>query len=125
MNYHSLKDPNVKASFGQALLASLAPDGGLWMPDDLPHFSSDELAKLGAMSFADCAAKLARYFVDDSFSDNDLKDICRDAYDFEMPLRAIDGKIMDAAMPEPESAYFLELGPRKGGVRASGYEPEI
>ena len=109
MNYHSLKNPNVKASFGQALLASLAPDGGLWMPDDLPHFSSDELAKLGAMSFADCAAKLARYFVDDSFSDNDLKDICRDAYDFEMPLRAIDGKVMDAAMPEPESAYFLEL----------------
>jgi len=77
MNYHSLKSPHVKASFDKALLASLAPDGGLWMPDELPHFTSDELAKLGAMSFGDCAAKLARHFVDDSFSDEDLKHICR------------------------------------------------
>lgn len=109
MNYHSLKDPHVKAGFGEALLASLAPDGGLWMPDKLPHFSPEEMAELGAMSFGDCAAKLARHFVDDSFSDDDLKAICRDAYDFEMPLRAIDGRVMDAAMPEAESAYFLEL----------------
>ena len=109
MNYHSLKDPHVKASFGDALLASLAPDGGLWMPDSLPQFTSDELAKLGAMSFGDCAAKLARHFVDDSFSDEDLKHICRDAYDFDMPLRAVNGKVMDAAMPEAESAYFFEL----------------
>ena len=109
MQYHSLKDPNLKVPFGEALLASLAPDGGLWMPDSLPRFSDDELAKLGAMSFADCAAKLARYFVDDSFSDADLRALCRDAYDFEMPLRAINGKVMDAAMPEAESAYFLEL----------------
>lgn len=109
MNYHSLKDPHIKASFGEALLASLAPDGGLWMPDSIPHFSSDELAQLGAMSFGDCAAKLARHFVDDSFSDDDLKALCRDAYDFDMPHRAIDGKVMDAAMPEAESAYFLEL----------------
>ena len=109
MNYHSLKDPHVKASFGEALLASLAPDGGLWMPDSLPRFNTDELATLGAMSFGDCAAKLARHFVDDSFSDDDLKDICRDAYNFEMPHRAIDGRVLDAAMPEPESAYFMEL----------------
>ena len=109
MNYHSLKSPHVKASFDKALLASLAPDGGLWMPDELPHFTSDELAKLGAMSFGDCAAKLARHFVDDSFSDEDLKHICRDAYNFDMPLRAINGKVMDAAMPEAESAYFFEL----------------
>ena len=109
MNYHSLKNSHVKAGFGEALLASLAPDGGLWMPDSLPHFSPEEMAELGAMSFGDCAAELARHFVDDSFSDDELKAICRDAYDFEMPLRAIDGRIMDAAMPEAESAYFLEL----------------
>lgn len=109
MNYHSLKNPHTKASFGDALLASLAPDGGLWMPDSLPRFTDDQMAELGAMSFADCAAKLASYFVDDSFTDADLRAICRDAYDFEMPLRTINGQVMDAAMPEAESAYFLEL----------------
>lgn len=109
MTYHSLKDPHVKASFGQALLASLTPDGGLWMPDNLPVFDDRQQAELGAMSFADCAAALARYFVDDNFSDAALKEICRDAYDFDMPLRTVNGRLLDAAMPEPESAYFLEL----------------
>jgi threonine synthase len=109
MIYHSLKDRHVKAKFGEALLASLTPDGGLWMPDTLPVFDDEAQARLGAMSFADCAAALARHFVDDSFSNEALTRICRDAYDFEMPLRTVNGRVMDAAMPEAESAYFLEL----------------
>ena len=109
MHYHSLKTANVKASFADALLASLAPDGGLWMPDSLPHFTPEQTAKMGAMSFADCAATLARYFVDDSFSDDDLRSLCRDAYDFPMPLVENTGRVMDSATPEIASDYFLEL----------------
>ncbi len=110
MRYYSHSNPSLKASFSKALLASLAPDGGLWMPETIPNVSRDEQAELGAMSFADCAAKLARYFVDNKFSDNDLKLLCRDAYDFSLPIRTIDGHDLDPAMPE--SSYdelILEL----------------
>lgn len=109
MKYHSLNDPKIEARFGEALLASLAPDGGLWMPNSLPQFSAKQTAAMGAMSFADCAAELARYFVDDRFSHDDLIALCRDAYDFPMPLRAPDGAVMDVATPEIGNAYFLEL----------------
>ena len=68
MNYHSHSDSKVTARFGDALLASLAPDGGLWMPDKIPYFTPETTAKMGAMSFADCAAQLARHFVDDRFN---------------------------------------------------------
>lgn len=109
MKYHSLNNPETRASFGEALLASLAPDGGLWMPDSLPRFTPAQTAEMGAMSFADCAAALARYFVDERFSNDDLTALCRDAYDFAMPLRALDGTVMDSAVPEIGQAYFLEL----------------
>lgn len=109
MKYHSLNNPDITASFGDALLASLAPDGGLWMPDSLPRFTPEQTAKMGAMSFADCAATLARHFVDERFTQEDLQAICRDAYDFSMPLKMLDGTVMDAATPEPGRAYFLEL----------------
>lgn len=109
MKYHSHSNPNLRADFGQALLASLAPDGGLWMPDSLPKFSPDQLAQMGAMSFAHCAAKLARHFVDASFSDEDLLAICEDAYDFPLPMVTRNGYELDAAIPEDEDEFFLEL----------------
>ena len=109
MNYHSHSDSNLKARFGDALLASLAPDGGLWMPDKIPHFNESQTAKMGAMSFADCAATLARHFVDGRFSDENLTNLCRDAYDFPVPLVALNGTPLDAATPEIADEYMLEL----------------
>ena len=109
MIYHSHSDPSLSASFGDALLASLAPDGGLWMPDKIPHFAPEETAKMGAMSFGDCAAVLARHFTDERFSEDDLKTLCRDAYSFPVPLKTLSGSVMDAATPEKADEYILEL----------------
>ena len=110
MNYHSLKDEQQKASFSTALLSSLAPGGGLYMPDSLPNFDEQELAQLGALPFYECAARLARYFVDNEFSQDSLYEICSDAYDFPLPLKTLDGNTLDVAMPEPdEDEFVLEL----------------
>lgn len=109
MTYHSHSASDITAEFSDALLASLAPDGGLWMPDSIPRFDMATLARFGAMSFADCAAELARYFVDDNFSDEDLRDICNDAYNFDVPMRTAEGIKLDAAMPELADHYFMEL----------------
>lgn len=109
MKYHSHKNASIEAEFSDALLASLAPDGGLWMPNAIPLFTQDQTADIGAKSFADCAAHLARYFVDKRFSDTDLLDICRDAYDFPVPIRTFDGMDLDPATPEIADEYILEL----------------
>ena len=109
MQFHSHSDPKLTTDFGTALLASLAPDGGLWMPSDLPKFTPEELAGMGAMSFADCAAKLAETFASDTFTSDELREICRDAYDFPIPLVTLRGDTFDSAMTEENDAYILEL----------------
>ena len=109
MIYHSLKDASQKASFSTALLSSLAPDGGLYMPDLIPKFGDEELARLGALPFHECAARLAHFFVDDKFSSADLGALCADAYDFPLPLTTLSGGLLDAATPEPADEYILEL----------------
>lgn len=109
MQYHSHLDPEVTASFGDALLASLAPDGGLWMPDSLPSFTPEQLAGLGAMDFADCAAELAGHFADARFEASTLKRICRDAYDFDVPMVAPTGEHLEPAMPPEADDFILEL----------------
>ena len=109
MKYHSHLDNSVSASFGDALLASLAPDGGLWMPDKIPHFSPEEMAELGAMDFADCAATLATHFTDARFDDPTLKTLCRDAYSFDVPMVTFQGERLDPAMPPNAQDFVLEL----------------
>jgi len=110
MIYHSLKDKQQKASFSTALLSSLAPDGGLYMPDHLPKFDDAALARLGALPFHQCAGRLARHFVDERFNGADLDGICEDAYDFPLPLRTLSGTHLDAATPEPDDdEYIMEL----------------
>ncbi len=109
MKFHSHKNTDVSADFSDALLASLAPDGGLWMPDIIPEFNAQQTSRLSAMSFADCAAELARYFVDDQFTDDDLREICRDAYNFPVPLRTMDSYQLDPATPEIANEFILEL----------------
>ena len=108
-DYHSHLDRTVTIRFGDALLASLAPGGGLWMPDAIPEFSGDDLARLGAMDFADCAAELATHFTDDRFDAATLKAICRDAYDFPVPMVTLDGEVLHPAMPPNADDFVLEL----------------
>ena len=107
MNYHSLSNSALSAPFSEALLASLAPDGGLYMPDSLPRFDDEAMVRLAALPFAECAARLAMHFVDDKFSRQDVEKICRSAYDFPLPVRTLDGWILDTAMVEPAANDFI------------------
>ncbi len=109
MTYHSHLNKNVSASFDEALLASLAPDGGLWMPDSLPHFSPDQTAKMAALPFWECAAELARFFVDGAIDDDALRALCEDAYNFPIPIKTLAQNTLDVAMAEDDDEYILEL----------------
>lgn len=109
MTYHSHLDTDVKADFGKALLASLAPDGGLWMPDSLPFFSPEETAQLGALPFWACAAKLAEYFTDEAIKPDHLTALCKDAYNFPVPMKTLQGAELDTAMTDVADEYILEL----------------
>lgn len=109
MNYHSLTNPLQTASFSTALLSSLAPDGGLYMPEAFPKFDAEALATLAALPFDECAAKLTRYFVDENFNSEDIATLCKNAYDYPLPLTTMQGDILDPAMPETQDEYILEL----------------
>ncbi len=79
------------------------------MPLEIPKFGVNELAKMAALPFWQCAAKIASYFVDEEFSHSDLQNICADAYDFPLPLRTLKGWELDSAVPEIENDFIMEL----------------
>ena len=87
MNFISTRNITPPTSIDTALVAGLAPDGGLYVPEYFPavDFSAP------ASSLATAAARtLAPYFIDSSLRDR-LDAICTDAFSFDAPLRALAG----------------------------------
>jgi threonine synthase len=81
--------------FEQALLAGLAADGGLYLPERWPHFEHDQLEALRGASYQEVAATILAPFVEGSLSETELRDLIDKAYaGFDhraiVPLRQLD-----------------------------------
>src|SRR5438309_8269636 len=65
LQYLSTRDPASepgRLSFDEVLLAGLAPDGGLYVPERVPVLSADEIAGLAGLSYAALAARIVSVF---------------------------------------------------------------
>lgn len=102
MLFYSHKDSNHKVSFSEALLSSLAPDGGLYMPEKIPSLSEEEKEILAKKSLAEVAFVVAQKYIRDEIPEGKLKEICDEAYNFPVPFVRAD------FIPE-QPHYFLEL----------------
>ena len=66
--------------FEAVTLAGLASDGGLYVPAEWPRFSSEEIASLAGLSYAELAVRVMAPFVQGSLSEEELRDLCTRAY---------------------------------------------
>lgn len=80
MKYISTRGKAPALSFSDVLLAGLAEDGGLYVPEQLPVFSQDEIASWSGLSYAELAFKVIQPFVDGCISDADLKRMVDETY---------------------------------------------
>jgi threonine synthase len=64
MYYISTRGTAPRLAFNDVLLAGLAADGGLYVPENWPQFSTDELRDLRGKSYAEIAATIMWPFVE-------------------------------------------------------------
>src|SRR5215218_7402546 len=62
------------------MLAGLARDGGLYVPETWPRLSPQTIAGFAGRPYAEVAVEVIRPFVGDSISDADLSRLAREAY---------------------------------------------
>ncbi len=73
-------------SFRQAVVAGLAPDGGLYVPQTIPRLSDTWWARQRGRSFQDLAVAIAEEIAGDEFTHGVLESIVRDALNFPVPI---------------------------------------
>ena len=80
MKFISTRGEAPALSFEEVVLAGLAGDGGLYVPEKLPTFSKDEIASWAGLSYQELAFKVIHPFIDGEISDDDLTSILEKAY---------------------------------------------
>jgi threonine synthase len=89
MQYISTRGEAENASFTDVLLAALARDGGLFVPESWPRLSTEVIAGFKGKPYADVAFNVIQPFVGGSISDADLKRMIGEAYaTFDVPTVA-------------------------------------
>lgn len=103
MKFISTRGEATPLGFCDAILAGLATDGGLYVPETFPQISKDEIAAFANRPYADVAFDVISRFVDGEIEDATLRDMIDGAYAaFKHPAVA--------PLVELESGHFvLEL----------------
>ena len=80
MRYISTRGQAPARDFAGVLLAGLAEDGGLYVPESWPALSAAEWRELRGLPYPALAARLLGPFVGEAVPEAALEAICRDAY---------------------------------------------
>ncbi|MGD1876583.1 MAG: threonine synthase [Kiloniellaceae bacterium] len=97
MRYLSTRGDAPVLSFDEVLLAGLARDGGLYLPESWPQFSAGEIRALAGKPYAEIAFAVLKPFVGDSIAEADLKRILDETYagfghEAVAPLKQLDSR---------------------------------
>ncbi len=80
MRYVSTRGQAPPRDFAGVLLAGLAEDGGLYVPDAWPQFSPADLQAMRGLPYAEVATRVLQPFVGEAIPADILGAMCRDAY---------------------------------------------
>lgn len=110
MKYVSTRASSPPLGLSEAIQTGLAPDGGLYVPEQFPKFKVEEFD--GLDSLPDIAEKfLTPFFKDDELSPH-LSDICREAFNFNVPLVELDETTAVLELFHGPTAAFKDVGAR-------------
>lgn len=80
MRYISTRGGVEPKSFEDVVLTGLAEDGGLFVPEEMPKFSVEEIASWGDLSYEELALKVITPFVGGSIPEQDLRELIKKSY---------------------------------------------
>jgi threonine synthase len=80
MRYISTRGHAPARDFADVLLAGLAEDGGLFVPESWPTFAPADWRAMRGLSYPDLAARVMSPFVGEAIPFETLSKICHDAY---------------------------------------------
>ncbi|MEI6866052.1 threonine synthase [Flavicella sp.] len=112
MNYFSLNKKAPNTSFEEAVVKGLAPDKGLYFPDNITPLSKEFIDTIENYSDNEIAYQVIKQFVGDEIPETELKRIVSETLCFDFPVVPIDKNISSLELYHGPTMAFKDVGAR-------------
>ena len=112
MKYYSLNNKNQKVTFQQAVIQGLAPDKGLYFPENLNKLPNDFFNTIESLSNEEIAFVAIKQFVGDEIPETELKQIIKETLSFDFPLVKVEENIFSLELFHGPTMAFKDVGAR-------------
>ncbi|MBI1931887.1 MAG: threonine synthase [Ignavibacteriales bacterium] len=112
MQYYSTNNKENKVSFKQAILQGLANDKGLFMPEKISRLPETFFKNLSHLTLQEIAFKVARNFIEDEISENELHFIIENSISFEAPIIKLSDDLSILELFHGPTLAFKDFGAR-------------
>ena len=112
MKYYSTNKEAPIATLEEAVVKGLAPDKGLYMPENINKLPKTFFDNIQDMSFQEIAFEVAKAFFGDDVETNALKDIVYDTLSFDVPAIKVEDNIYSLELFHGPTLAFKDVGAR-------------
>ncbi|KQC08102.1 MAG: threonine synthase [Candidatus Cloacimonas sp. SDB] len=122
--FYSTNHNAPKVPFKDALLKGQAPDKGLYMPETIPRFTTEEIREFSNLPYHKIAYKVAEKFLFGQISSQVLSTITKDSYNFEVPLENVYERKYVMRLDQGPTASFKDFAARMMGRQMQNFLKE-
>ena len=112
VSFRSTNGQSPAVNLRTALLSGQAPDRGLYFPEQFPTLTPDEIAAFARLPYPEIAFRVLAKYTDGSIAPDILAAICRDAYDFDVPLEKVYDRVYVMRLDQGPTASFKDFAAR-------------
>ncbi|MDG3583667.1 threonine synthase [Galbibacter pacificus] len=114
MKYYSLNDTknNSVTSFEEAVVKGIAPDRGLYFPNEIKPLDKDFIDNIEQYSNEEIAFKVIHQFVNGEIPDGELKKIVKETLCFDFPTVKIEDNVYSLELFHGPTMAFKDIGAR-------------
>jgi threonine synthase len=112
MRFYSTNNPDLKVNLRTAVTEGLAPDNGLYMPENIPVLSGDFFNSIDKKSFREIAFNVTSHLIGDDIPEAELQRIIDHTIQFDAPLVPIEDGIYALELFHGPTLAFKDFGAR-------------
>jgi threonine synthase len=107
--FHSTNRQSPAVNLREALLEGQAPDRGLYFPEQFPRLTPAQIAAFAGLPYHEIAFRVLSQFTGGILPDADLARMCREAYNFSIPIENIHDRVHLMRLDQGPTASFKDF----------------
>jgi threonine synthase len=110
--FRSTNGQSPAVNLREAFLRGQAPDRGLYFPEKFPTLAPEEIAAFAKLPYHEIAFRVLSKYTDGIIPADALATICRDAYNFDIPLEKVYDRVYVMRLDQGPTASFKDFAAR-------------